>query len=764
MSAQASPTVRESLSARRVLGWMTLAVVLLLVLSHADQRQAVVGAIGMGAFYASLAVAIVLTFRTTGVVNFSVGATAMYAGYVYNALRVDGELFLPPVPNPLIPVEWLLHALGAESVHLYRVPERVSLGAPQTVGASFAGALIFSALLGLALHFLVFKPLRNAPPLAKVVASIGVTLLLQATVMLRFTSTGQSVAPILQDRRINIAGVSFSLAQLVVAATVVAATIALSAVFKYSRFGLIVRGAAENERAAVLLGYSPGLLSAVCWVLSTLVAGTFGVLLASINGSLDPNTMPLLIVPALGAALFGRFTSLGLTASAGFALAMSQDWIRLLGTKDWFPKAQGMPLPGLTDALPLIVIVAVLVAKGLSLPSRDMLEPGRLPAAPPALKHPVAAVVMALLAAASFFLVGPELRIASINSVIFAIIALSRVVVTGFAGQISLGQLAFAGVSGFALAKVSSQVGISLPVGLLLGGLVAMVFGLLCAVPALRIRGVNLAVVTLAAAVAVEQFVFANPVWSGRAGGAPVGSPRLFGLELGPNAPYDFGDGKIPNPLFGVVSVAVLLGAVLLVRNIRRSRLGSHMLAVRSNERAAASIGVDPARTKAMAFAIAAFIAGLGGALQGYQLGAVTPEQFGAFASVVVLAFAYLGGVTSVTGAMFAGLLAPAGLLTFPIQHLLGTNSSYLLILGALGVLINTVQAPEGLAGLAHSSRLVGRFNRLGIRGAHPGATPSVGPAAQVERTHLGGGAEPRARSPEANGANGARADDGGSL
>jgi branched-chain amino acid transport system permease protein len=214
-----------------------------------------------------------------------------------------------------------------------------------------------------------------------------------------------------------------------------------------------------------------------------------------------------------------------------------------------------------------------------------------------------------------------------------------------------------------------------------------------------RVRGVNLAVVTIAASLAIENFVFKNPSWSGGLQGATVGPPRLFGLRFGPNDSAAIVNGKLPNPWFGVfcLTVVVLLG--LLVVNLRRSNTGRQMLAVRSNERAAAGAGVSVAGVKMLAFAVSAFIAGLGGALSGYRFGSVTPDNFGVVASLTFLAFAYLGGISSVMGAAIGGCLVGGGLAFTALREWFGVSPQFTNLLGGLGLIVAAIANPEGIAG-----------------------------------------------------------------
>ena len=144
------------------------------------------------------------------------------------------------------------------------------------------------------------------------------------------------------------------------------------------RFGLATRAAAENEKGAMLIGFSPDRLAGTNWVLSTVLTGAFGILVASVNSFIDPFTVTLLIVPALAAALLGKFNSFWVTTAAAFGIAMTQSWLGFLGTKDWFPHAGTGPIPGVKEALPFLVIVLALYLPGTVPP-----EPRRRDRTPP---------------------------------------------------------------------------------------------------------------------------------------------------------------------------------------------------------------------------------------------------------------------------------------------------------------------------------------------------------------------------------------------
>jgi branched-chain amino acid transport system permease protein len=703
------------------------------VFAQADTTRALLLGLGTGALVAAIALAVVLTYRGSGVVNFASAATAMYAAYVYDGLRRDGTLFLPPLPNPLALVEGIVHWAGADGFTVPHWPTEVSLGSSMKFWPALVVTLAVSALMGALFHLLVFRPLRHAPPLAKVVASVGLLLVLQAVVVLRFGGTPRPVQPILDKTPVDLPrDTTIPQDQLLLAGLVILLALALWALFRFTRFGLATRAAAENEKGAMTLGFSPDFLAGTNWVLSTLLAGLLGVLVATVNGSIDPITITLLIVPALGAALLGNFTSFGIAAAAGLGIAMTQSLIQYLTTKDWWPHSGTGALPGVKESLPLLVIVVALFLRGRTLPTRGAIGTGRLPFAPRPTGVPAKVGAAAVACFAALLFLGPDWRLGVNNTLIGVIICLSLVVLTGFVGQISLAQMAFAGIAGFTLSKLTTDFGVPFPFGPLIGATVAVLFGLVAAVPALRVRGVNLAVVTLAAAVAIENFVFKNPSWSGGDQGARVPPPRFLGLGFGPNDPGSLDD-KLPNPWFGVFCLVVVVFLAILVVNLRRSATGRRMLAVRANERAAAAAGVSVTGTKLLAFGIAAFIAGLGGALSGYRFGSVTPLFFGSIASLTFLAFAYLGGISSVSGAVIGGCLVAGGVGFTALDQWFGVGPEYTLLLGGLGLVITAVLNPEGISGaLGKLSHRVARRHPSRRAAASPATTPGAAPAAPV--------------------------------
>jgi branched-chain amino acid transport system permease protein len=256
--------------------------------------------------------------------------------------------------------------------------------------------------------------------------------------------------------------------------------------------------------------------------------------------------------------------------------------------------------------------------------------------------------------------------------------------------------MAFAGVGGFALSKIAMQWGIPFPIAPILAALVAMVFGVLVGLPALRVRGTNLAIITLAGGVAITEFVFKNPRYVGDAstGGAKVPNPKLGNWDLG----LILGN-QASRPIFGVLLVVVALLLALGVANIRRSSSGRRMLAARSNERAASAVGISVSRVKLQVFAASSFVAGIGGCLIAYRFGGVSDASFGAVASLTALAVAYLGGITCVSGAVTSGITASAGVAFYGMAQITGSLGQWEAFIGGIFLILTAVLNPEGIAG-----------------------------------------------------------------
>lgn len=676
--------------------------------------------IGAGALYAALAQGILVAYRGSGVVNLAQGAMAMYGAYTFHELRSTGRLVLPPLPNPLALVEGVTGLLGLD-LELPDIPTFVGLADTGfSVVPAMVIALLVAAALGYAVHALVFRPLRHAPPLAKTVASVGVILVLQASISLRFGSDSRSAPPILPDDPVRIFDGIVKADRLWLGAIAVLLAVALWALFRFTVYGLAARAAAGNEKGAVLLGYSPDRLAATSWVISAVLAAFVGILAAPIV-TLSPGVLTLLVIPALGAVLLARFESVLVATTAALVMGMVDQLLILLQRK---PQFEWLPSNGTRELVPLLVIVVALFVRGNTLPVRGSTDTERLPRAVET-RHVgrLALILLALLVPAQLLL-GYEWRQALTISAIGGIVSLSLVVVTGLVGQISLSQMAVAGCAAFLLTRLAGDWGIPFPFAPLLAAAAASLVGLVVAIPAVRIRGVTLAVVTLSFAYALDQLVFNNKDLVGLSStSSSAGSPSLFGYRFGPLDQLD--DRGVPSIPFGIFASVVLILAVVAVANIRRGSTGRRMLAVRSNERAAASVGIELARTKLLAFAVSSFLAGIAGGLLAYQnSGRVEPTTFAVFTSLTALAIAYLGGISSVGGALAAGVLTAGGLGSVVFDRVLHMGAWEELGAGVL-LVVTAILNPEGMAqALAHAVAPLRRAHRQ--RPPAPALAPEV--------------------------------------
>lgn len=629
--------------------------------------------LGAGSVYGLLALGLVLKYRAAGVVDFAHGAVAMISAYVFVTLRSDGLLELP---WPVLPHEL---RLGSQGLPL-------AVAVPLTLG--------YAALLGLLLYWLVYRPLLTAAPLTKVCASVGVMLYLQATTVLNFGTRGKSTPAVLPSGSLQFGGVLVPVDRLWFTAVVIGLAAALAYLYRHTVFGLATRAGAENEKGAALIGLSANRIAAQNWVLATLIAAVSGILISPI-ANLDPTSYTLFVVPALGIALVARFTSFLGSAAAGLALGMAQSLIiQLLADHSWLPQ-QGVP-----DGIPFLVILVVMTLWARSLTARGQLSDWHNPSVGRPQAPARTAVVTFALGAAVLVLLQGSLRAAFISSIIAACICLSLVVLTGYVGQVSLAQLSFAGFSAFTLSHLAADSHVPFPLSLLLAALAAVPLGILIGLPALRVRGVNLAVITLAAGSALGSLLFDNASFSGGLGGRTIPSPTLFGIDLGIAHRNDY-----PRVVFGVMVLAIVVVVGYGVARLRNSPTGRMLIAVRSNERAAAASGIPVARAKLLAFAMSSFIAGLGGGLLAYQQGTISPASFAVFESLGLIAIAYVAGIGRISGAATAGILfASAGLFISTLDKYVGLGR-YATLVAGLALAVTAIKNPNGVASPTPSGR-----------------------------------------------------------
>lgn len=657
--------------------------------------------IGAGGLYAMLGTGLVTAFKGSGVINFAHGAFAMYTVYTYDEVNTAGQFKLP----------WI-DVLPTDQLNL---PVTISVGSPRGAFLSTVLALLMAALLGLLAHLLVFRPLRNSPALGKVIGSVGLMLYLQTVADLNFGNSSRQNPGFLpgtsggQTTVRNFLGLGdmpknylwFAGCALVMGA-------AVWALLRFTRFGLATRACDENEKGASLLGYSPQWVAGLNWVLSAVLAGITGIVVIGL-GALQISQFSLYVVPALAAALVGNLTSIPLAVAGGFATGILQSGVVHLAEKSWWPDF--LPSTGIRTFIPLLIVVVVLYLRGESLPVRGSIIERRQPVALEAQRPWIGAVVgVVLIAGFSSFVTG-KWEVALTTTMVTAMVMLSWVVIVGFLGQISLAQTALAGVAAFTAIRLASSgelvpgvitpvegPGWPSPLAFLVGVLVAVVVGLLLAIPALRIRGVQLAIVTIAAVGPINDLILLNKSVMSEAATTAMAVPRpdWFGLDVGARDPVTNLDDYWHFTAFAGVFL-VLMG--LAVANLRRSASGRRFLAIRANERAAAAVGINVARSKLVGFAIASALAGIAGVLQAYRLGSVQATSYSLFIGLAIFAMAYIGGITSVWGAVIGATLVSGGLVSQLLSDISGADFRiYMSLIGAVGLIVTAILNPEGIA------------------------------------------------------------------
>ena len=608
--------------------------------------------LGTGALIAGIGLGVVLSYRGSGVINLATGASSMVAAYLFLWLTSDGV---------------------ATAVALV---------------LALAGTVVF----GVVVETVVFRPLRSSSPLSSLVASLGVLLTAQATIDLILKGGGSDKAPsaldvmiggggnqiipsVLPQGLVTMFGARIPADRFWLTGIVVLAAAVLWALYRWSHFGLATRAASENGTSAKLAGLHTDRLALQNAVLAAAVAGGMGILAGAVT-QIDTVNLPLQVVPALGAAIFARFTSFSITCLAGLLIGAAQSLLYYAQTKPWFPTSGGVPLPGVSAVLTFLVIVAALWLRGSSLPTRGELLEGHLPPAPRPTRLAGPAIVCVVAVIVALFVVPFDYRFAIGVSLAGTIIGLSLVLITGYVGQVSLLQVPLAGIAAFAVSHLATDGGMSFPVASVLAVMVATATGFFAGASALRVRGVTLAVVTLAAAIAIEQFGFANPTWGVLRYGNAIPEPTIFGMDVGSAAGLRAIGGGLVSPALGLMLLAATTAIALLVLRVRQSGLGTRLLAVRSNESAAAAAGVSVPHAKFTAYALSSCIAGVGGVAYAYAFTKVTVDSFGILVALQFVAFAYIGGITMIPGAVFAGLMTTGGVIPHFLDAQLGLSQT----------------------------------------------------------------------------------------
>jgi ABC-type branched-subunit amino acid transport system ATPase component/ABC-type branched-subunit amino acid transport system permease subunit len=496
------------------------------------------------------------------------------------------------------------------------------------------------------------------------------------------------------------------------------------AVFLRTRLGLAMRACADDVDRAALVGIPVRRVHSVVWAIASLLAFLAVFLRAGIVGlSIGTVLGPSLLLPALAAAVIGRMERLPTIAAAAIALGIVEQAV----VWGWNEPNDVQPV------LFVIVLLAVwLTPAGAGLrtrlePStwRAVREPRPLPRELARLREVRMARAFSLAAVALVLLLVPVVfsesrtNLAAV-AVVYGIIALSLVVLTGWAGEISLGQMAFVAIGAAVGAAITARLGWDLAFGLLGAGVGGAAIAMLIGLPVLRRRGLTLAVVTLAFGLATTSWLL---------------SPRIFGE----GARFDWlPPARVERPdLFGVIDVRsewrfyllclVALGLVVLaVLGMRSSRTGRALVAIRENDRAASSFGVNPRTTTLQAFAVSGFLAAFAGALFVHQQNGLQLDSYSAGESLVVFTMVVIGGLGSVPGALLGALFVRGVTWWLPVEwQILATGVGMLVVLLVF----------RGGLGAAFADLRDAMLRRIAVRRGidAPALTGTVAPAASLE-------------------------------
>jgi len=665
-----------------------------------------------GCAYAIFAVGLVLTYQATGVFNFAYGAQAFTSAF----------LFAWMIQQAHVPI-WLSFVVAV---------------------------VVVGPGLGLAFDRFLFSKIPSSNTTAKVVTGLSLLVGIPTLLPVLFGSENLTAVPsigfsstfffnLFGMKNVVITGFDCS----TVIFTVVA-LVALVVLMRFTALGLRMRGAVESRRLVQLDGVNANAVVATAWAVSGLMAGLVGVLFASapLNTVLSSESYITLMVAAIAAAAWGVLRSMPI--AAGVAV--------LLGVVSL--TAQGYLTPNsiwhsaVLPSLPFVVLVAAL----LLVPGLRSLDESKDPLSsvdPPV--PPVAASVRApefdriikplwWLLLAGFVVSMLTWMPATWENVFnaglaFSTIFLSITLITGMGGQLSLAQATLAGVGAFTAGQLAMHLGLNYLVGGLIGAVLAAAVAIVLALGSLRLKGLGLALMTLAAALLFDSAVFSQKAISTGTGGIRL-QRSWFGA-------FNFFD---PNgrPLF-VLAMLVLVACTIAVLLVRRGSTGMFLSAMRGSETGAAGIGINLSWQRVLVFALSGAMAGVGGTLLTLQQTSINPAQFNYEYSLVFVVIVVTTGVSTVEGAIQGGIgfVVTEQLLSYAPQRFQGLT----VVLFAFGALTYAAH-PQGVLEF-QKTRWTQRFERLLLHRHEPTSAGSGGGGAPVAAratvAALGGPAEPGA-------------------
>lgn len=546
----------------------------------------VINGISDGSIYALAAIGLVLTFKTSGVFNFAIGAQAAASAYVFYTLHVSHGW------------AWPLAAL-----------------------ATLIGVTIVSTLILERIGFW----LQQAPAIMRVVATIGILVLLTALLTGIYGGETIAVEQFLPINSFTVGGVNVGANQVIVTVLALGATIGLYLFFKNSRWGLAMQAVVDDAGLLSLLAVSPALVRRYAWAIGSAFVSMSGILVAPVLG-LNVSYMILLYITAFGAAALGSFTSLPITFAAALGIGI---FMNILGYET--STTTNNTIAVLYLQIPFLAVVAAL----LLLPARNFIQRGvrQVRRLPPVRTFPKESVTISMAIAVVVGLFVPviagESRLNQYTTGLgFAIVLAALGLVLWTSGQISLCHMAFAavGASTFAHAQASGWPWL---LALLAGGLVAIPVGVIVAIPSFRLSGVYLAAATFGFGLLFQNMMYSSNWMFGQPLNLPITRPKFLGVDMTSDKGYYY------------VALAVTAVCFAVIVLVRRSRLGRLLRGLGDSPAAMEAHGVDTRVTRLYVFCISAVLAAVGGAVIAgttFSASGSTTGPFSYFNSLVLLA------------------------------------------------------------------------------------------------------------------------------
>jgi len=645
-----------------------------------------------GAIYSVVAAGLTLSFSATGIFNFSYGAVAFSAAFIYYELHSG--------------LQWAI------------------------VPAAVVTVMVFAPLLGLALDAAVFRPLAQATESAKVMATVGLLVALPALTkwvtdllvdvldveITRSAAVTQvafppGVGPVPKKDWTLPGAVPFDSNQLIVFVAAAVSAVVLWYLMRRTPLGLRMRSVVDRADLARARGVDERVTSRWAWVIGMVLAALAGVVGAPVLGTLDPSVYIGIMFVAAAAAVVGGLRSIPLAFAGGLFLGVAQNWVV---TYAHFAE----DIQGFSASVPFLLLLAGLLVLARERgrhgdSAADETPPPDYLADLPAWRRALPWILGGLVFLGYVWFVADAFWLGVMaNGLALSLIFLSFVIVTGLGGMVSLAQATFVTASGLTAGLLLDRYDWPFLPALLIGVLVAVVLGVVVALPALRLGGLPLALATLALAFLGDNVLFQWDWFRNGQAGWTVARPA-FG-------PFDLSDDRSL-----VLALFVLVGLVgLMIRNLQHSAWGRAIAAIRTSEVAASTSGASPLRTKLGVFALSAAVAGLGGVMYASYQQSVTNLTTPVTDGLLWLATVVLFGIRRPLAAALAGIVAAAApeILRSGIHvwflHWDGTSSPEIpAILFGLGA-VQLARNPDGLLAITAAHNHARRLKRAARRAA----------------------------------------------